>query len=80
MASFDGTHVPKVAYRSGALEHSNPCVPVLAMREEVWRILESGTKSISVEKRVRALLDALNAERVRFLREDGTATKSSTSV
>lgn len=50
VASFDGTHAPKIAYRSGALEDTNPAGPVLGIREEVCRILEGGTKAFQLRE------------------------------
>ena len=50
VASFDGTRAPKIVYRSGALEDSNPSGPVLGIREEVCRILEGGTKAFQLRE------------------------------
>jgi energy-coupling factor transporter ATP-binding protein EcfA2 len=50
VASFDGTHIPKLEYRSGALEQSNPGGPILGIREEVCRILEGGTKAFQLRE------------------------------
>ena len=49
VASFDGTRVPKLGYRSGALEQTNPGSP-LGIREEVCRILEGGTKAFQLRE------------------------------
>jgi len=50
IANFDGSRLPKIAYRSGALEDTNPTGPVLGIREEVCKILEGGTKAFQLRE------------------------------
>jgi predicted ABC-type transport system involved in lysophospholipase L1 biosynthesis ATPase subunit len=50
VANFDGSRAPKIIYRSGALEDSNPNGPVLGIREEACRILEGGTKAFQLRE------------------------------
>jgi len=50
IANFDGSRSPKIAYRSGALEDTNPTGPVLGIREEVCKILEGGTKAFQLRE------------------------------
>lgn len=49
VASFDGTRIPKLEYRSGVLEDTN-LGPPLGIREEVCRILEGGTKAFQLRE------------------------------
>lgn len=49
VASFDGTRIPKLGYRSGALEDTHS-TPPLGIREEVCRILEGGTKAFQLRE------------------------------
>ncbi|HMB83556.1 MAG TPA: hypothetical protein VKI40_05825 [Terriglobales bacterium] len=50
VASFDGTRSPKLEYRSGALEDTNPAGPVRGIREDVCRILEGGRKAFQLRE------------------------------
>lgn len=45
VANFDGSRTPKIIYRSGPLEDSNPTGQVQGIREEVCKILEGGTEA-----------------------------------
>jgi hypothetical protein len=55
VASFDGTRIPKISYRSGALEDTNPGGPVQGIREDVCKILEGGTEAFQLRERRYAL-------------------------
>ena len=50
VANFDGSRNPKIVYRSGALEDSNPAGPVVGIREEACKILEGGTKAFQLRE------------------------------
>jgi energy-coupling factor transporter ATP-binding protein EcfA2 len=50
VASFDGSRSPKVSYRSGALEDTNPTGPTVGIKEEVCKILEGGTKAFQLRE------------------------------
>jgi len=50
VANFDGSRTPKIVYRSGALEDSNPTGPVVGIREEACKILEGGTKAFQLRE------------------------------
>lgn len=50
VATFDGARTPKILYRSGSLEDTNPMGPVLGIREEVCRILEGGTEAFQLRE------------------------------
>ena len=45
VANFDGSRMPKITYRSGPLEDTNPTGPAHGIREEVCNILEGGTEA-----------------------------------
>jgi predicted ATPase len=45
VANFDGSRTPKIAYRSGPLEDTNPTGEIQGIREEVCKILEGGTEA-----------------------------------
>ena len=51
VANFDGSRSPKIAYRSGALEDTNPNAPVQGVREEVCKILEGGTEAFQLREK-----------------------------
>lgn len=51
VANFDGSRGPKIVYRSGALEDSNPDGPVFGIREEACKILEGGTKAFQLREK-----------------------------
>ena len=50
VAKFDGSTLPKIVYRAGALENSNPAGPILGIREEACKILEGGTKAFQLRE------------------------------
>ncbi len=50
VANFDGSRAPKIVYRSGALEDSNPAGPIFGIREEGCKILEGGTKAFQLRE------------------------------
>lgn len=50
VANFDGSRVPKIAYRSGALEDTGATGAVQGIREEVCKILESGTEAFQLRE------------------------------
>jgi hypothetical protein len=50
VANFDGSRSPKIAYRAGALEDTNPAGPVIGIREEACKILEGGTKAFQLRE------------------------------
>jgi hypothetical protein len=50
VANFDGSRAPKIVYRSGALEDSNPAGPVVGIREEACKLLEGGTKAFQLRE------------------------------
>ena len=56
VANFDGSRVPKIAYRSGALEDTDPTGSVLGIREEVCRVLEGGTEAFQLREQRYAFL------------------------
>jgi hypothetical protein len=45
VANFDGTRAPKLLYRSGPLEDTNPEAAIKGIREEVCKILEGGSEA-----------------------------------
>jgi DNA repair exonuclease SbcCD ATPase subunit len=45
VANFDGSRTPKITYRSGPLDDTNPMGPIQGIREEVCKILEGGTEA-----------------------------------
>ena len=47
IAKFDGSRSPKISYRSGALEDTNPGGPTPGIREEVCKILEVEPRQFS---------------------------------
>jgi DNA repair exonuclease SbcCD ATPase subunit len=51
VAEFDGTRTPKITYRSGPLEDTNPVGPIHGIREEVCKILEGGTEAFRLRER-----------------------------
>ena len=51
VANFDGSRSPKICYRSGALEDTNPNGPVQGIREEVCKILEGGTEAFQLREK-----------------------------
>jgi len=55
VANFDGSRNPKIVYRSGALEDTNPPGPVFGIREEVCKILEGGTEAFQLREQRYAL-------------------------
>lgn len=50
VARFDGSQSPKIVYRAGALEDTNPTGPILGIREEACKILEGGTKAFQLRE------------------------------
>lgn len=50
VANFDGSRSPKIGYRSGSLEDSNPAGPIVGIREEACKILEGGTKAFQLRE------------------------------
>jgi DNA repair exonuclease SbcCD ATPase subunit len=50
VARFDGSGSPKIVYRAGALEDTNPSGPVVGIREEACKILEGGTKAFQLRE------------------------------
>ncbi|HUU14686.1 MAG TPA: AAA family ATPase [Terriglobia bacterium] len=55
VANFDATRVPKLSYRSGALEDTNPGGPVQGIREDACKILEGGTEAFQLREQRYAL-------------------------
>ena len=49
VAGFDGTRMPKIVYRSGALEDTSPATKD-GIREEVCKVLEGGTEAFQVRE------------------------------
>ena len=45
VANFDGSRTPKITYRSGPIEDTNPTGEIQGIREEVCKILEGGTEA-----------------------------------
>ena len=45
VTNFDGSRIPKLCYRSGAIENTNSSGPIQGIREEVCKILEGGTEA-----------------------------------
>jgi ABC-type lipoprotein export system ATPase subunit len=55
VADFDGARNPKIVYRSGSLEDSDPEGSVPGIREEVCEILEGGTVAFQLREQRYAL-------------------------
>jgi hypothetical protein len=50
VARFDGSSSPKIVYRAGSLEDTNPSGPIVGIREEACKILEGGTKAFQLRE------------------------------
>ena len=55
VADFDGSRNPKIEYRSGSLENTNPVGPKFGIRENVCSILEGGTEAFRLREQRYAL-------------------------
>lgn len=55
VADFDGSRMPKIVYRSGSLEDTNPRADAPGIREEVCKILEGGTVAFQLREQRYAL-------------------------